>query len=58
MKFQINSKNQVLEGKISWKRGNTWADTTGHTNIFLSSDLVYKFKFTFLVSSNLFSYFN
>jgi hypothetical protein len=25
MKIQINSKNQILEGKINWKRGNTWA---------------------------------
>jgi len=24
LKIQINSKNQVLEGKISWERGNTW----------------------------------
>jgi hypothetical protein len=28
-KFQ---KNQVLEGKISWGRGNTWAKNTGHTS--------------------------
>ncbi len=26
-------KNQVLEGKTSWGRGNTWANGTGHTNI-------------------------
>jgi hypothetical protein len=24
LKIQINSKNPVLEGKISWKCGNTW----------------------------------
>jgi hypothetical protein len=28
-KFQ---KNQVFEGKISWGRGNTWANGTGHTS--------------------------
>jgi len=33
LKIQINSpKNQVLEGKISWGRGNTWANGTGHTS--------------------------
>ncbi len=31
MKIQINSKNQVLEGNINWGRGNTWANSTGHT---------------------------
>jgi hypothetical protein len=31
LKIQINSqKNQVLEGKISWGRGNTRANGTGH----------------------------
>jgi len=25
-------KNQVLEGKISWGHGNTWANGTSHTN--------------------------
>jgi len=25
-------KNQVLEGKISWGRGNTWANDTGRTS--------------------------
>jgi hypothetical protein len=28
-KFQ---KTQVLEGKISWERGNNWANGTGHTS--------------------------
>ncbi len=32
LKIQTNSKNQVLEGKISWGRGNTWANCTGHTS--------------------------
>ncbi len=27
LKIQINSKNQVLEGKISWGRGNAWMST-------------------------------
>jgi hypothetical protein len=31
VKIQINSKNQVSEGKISWKRGNAWANSRGHT---------------------------
>ncbi len=32
LKIQINSqKNQVLEGKISWVHGNTWANGTDHT---------------------------
>jgi hypothetical protein len=26
-------KNQVLQGKITWGRGNTWANGTGHTSI-------------------------
>ncbi len=30
LKIQIN---QVLEGKISWKRGQTWANGTGHTSV-------------------------
>jgi hypothetical protein len=58
LKSQINSKNQVLEGKINWKHGNTWANATRHTNMFLCFDLVYKFKFTYLVTSDLFLYFN
>jgi hypothetical protein len=29
-KFQ---KNQVLEGKVSWERGNTWANATGHISV-------------------------
>ncbi len=34
LKIQINSKkNQVLEGKISSGRGNTWANSTGHTSM-------------------------
>jgi hypothetical protein len=34
LKIQINSKKyEVLEGKISWGRGNTWAKGTGHTLI-------------------------
>jgi hypothetical protein len=32
-KFKYIPKNQVLEGKISWGRGNTWANDTGHTSI-------------------------
>jgi hypothetical protein len=32
LKIQINSKNQVLEGKIGWGCGNTWANGTGHTS--------------------------
>jgi len=32
LKIQINSKNQVLEGKISWGHGNTWGNSTGHTS--------------------------
>jgi hypothetical protein len=32
LKNQINSNNQVLEGKINWERGNTWANGTGHTS--------------------------
>jgi hypothetical protein len=34
LKIQINSpkKNQVLEGKISWGCGNTWAKGTSHTS--------------------------
>jgi hypothetical protein len=32
LKIQINSKNQVLEGKINWGRGNTWANGTGRTS--------------------------
>jgi hypothetical protein len=32
LKVQINSKNQVLEGKISWNRGDTWANSAGHTS--------------------------
>jgi len=33
LKIQINSKKplSVLEGKISWGRGNTWANSTSHT---------------------------
>jgi hypothetical protein len=49
-KFQkpgFGRKNQL-------KTGNTWVNGTGHTNMFLSFDLVYKFKFTYLVTSNLF----
>jgi hypothetical protein len=33
LKIQINSKNQVLEGKISWRRGCSWANGTGHTSL-------------------------
>jgi len=36
LKIQINSKNQVLEGKISWGRGNTWVNSKGHTSISLN----------------------
>jgi hypothetical protein len=32
LKIQMIPKNQVLEGKISWGRGNTWANGTGHTS--------------------------
>jgi hypothetical protein len=32
LKIQINSKNQILEEKINWKRGTTWANGTGHTS--------------------------
>ncbi len=36
LKIQINSpKTRVLEGKISWGRGNTWANGTGHTSTYL-----------------------
>jgi hypothetical protein len=34
LKIQIISKNQVLEGKITWGHGNTWANGTGHTSDF------------------------
>jgi hypothetical protein len=27
--------HQVLEGKISWGHGNTWANGTGHTSVCL-----------------------
>jgi hypothetical protein len=33
LKIQINSKNQVLGGKISWGHGNNWPNGTGHTNV-------------------------
>jgi hypothetical protein len=33
LKIQLYSKNQVLEGKISWVHGNTWANGTGHTSL-------------------------
>jgi hypothetical protein len=36
LKIQINSKNQVLEGKISWERGNTWHLTIQFKHDFLS----------------------
>ncbi len=36
LKIQINSKNQVLEGKISWERGNTWSLTIQFKHDFLS----------------------
>ncbi len=26
-------QNQVLEGKISWRCGNTWVNSTGHTSV-------------------------
>ncbi len=32
LKIQINSQNQILEGKISWGCGNTWANGTGRTS--------------------------
>jgi hypothetical protein len=32
LKIQIIPKNQVLEGKIGWGRGNIWANGTGHTS--------------------------
>ncbi len=32
LKIQRNPKNQVLEGKISWGRRNTWENGTGHTS--------------------------
>jgi hypothetical protein len=35
LKIQINSKNQVLEGKISWGRGNAWANGIGHTSLIM-----------------------
>jgi len=35
LKIQRNSKNQVLEGKISWECGwvHMWANGTGHTSV-------------------------
>jgi hypothetical protein len=36
LKIQINSKNQVLEGKISWEHGNTWRLTIQFKHDFLS----------------------
>jgi len=32
-KFEEIPKNLVLEGKINWGRGNTWANDTGHTSM-------------------------
>jgi hypothetical protein len=38
LKIQIYIfKNQVLEGKFSWGRGNTWANGTGHTSKYSNS---------------------
>jgi hypothetical protein len=31
-KFKKIPRNQVVEGKISWEHGNTWANGTGHTS--------------------------
>jgi len=31
---QIPKKNQVLEGKISWGRGNTWANCKTQTSLY------------------------
>jgi hypothetical protein len=31
-------KNQVLEGKISWGCGNTWANCTGHTSVYYAEE--------------------
>jgi hypothetical protein len=36
LKIQINSKNQVLEGKISWECGNTWRLIIRFKHVFLS----------------------
>jgi len=33
LKIQINPKNQVLEGKISWRCVNTWVNGTDHTSV-------------------------
>ncbi len=40
LKIQINFKNQVSKRKISWGRGNTWANSTGHTTIHLQRKVV------------------
>ncbi len=34
LKIQINSKKPGFERKISWGRGDTWANSTGHTSHF------------------------
>jgi hypothetical protein len=41
LKIQINS--QVLEGKISWGRGNTWANCTGHTSLSMKQGSLFCF---------------
>jgi hypothetical protein len=43
-KFQ---KNKVLEGKISWGRGNTWAKSTGHTSFSNATSLDHAMYFPF-----------
>jgi hypothetical protein len=45
-KFQ---KNQVLEGKISWGRGNTWANSTGHTRIYYNMFVIYDLHVLYVI---------
>jgi len=33
LKIQINFKNQVLKGKISWGQVHTWANNTAHASV-------------------------
>jgi hypothetical protein len=32
-KFKWIPKNQIFEGKISWRCGNTWVNGAGHTSV-------------------------